>query len=240
MWSGPRNLSSALMRSFGERADCTARDEPFYGPYLVLTGIDHPMREEILARVPTDWRAVARACAAGPVPTPVEYQKHMTHHMLPAIALDWMEGLTHAFLIRSPERVLASYAQKREEPGAADIGFDRQAGLFARVADRLGHAPPVVEAEDIRAAPEAMLRALCAALGLGFDPAMLGWAPGPRPHDGVWGRHWYDGLWRSTGFAPPDPPPAALPAPLARLAEAVRPAYEALRRHRISPQPSGR
>jgi hypothetical protein len=236
MWSGPRNLSSALMRSFGRRADCAVRDEPFYGAYLAATGLDHPLRAEILAATETDWRRVALRCAGEDPGRPVLYQKHMTHHMLPEFDLGWTRQVTNAFLIRAPERVLASYARKREAPGRAEIGFDAQAALFDRECDRLGRAPPVIDAEDVSAAPEAALRALCAALGLSFDPAMLSWPAGRQPDDGVWGAHWYDALWRSTGFGSPgEPGLPELPPALARIAEAVRPAYERLRAHRLGP-----
>ncbi|MDC1198878.1 HAD family hydrolase [bacterium] len=238
MWSGPRNLSTAMMRSFGNRADCVVWDEPFYAAYLAETGLDHPMRAEVLAAGETDWRKVAERCVGpGPGEKAIFYQKHMTHHMVPAFERDWIDKVTNAFLIRAPERVLASYAAKREDPTLADIGFVAQAELFARAADRLGHAPPVLDAEDVRGFPKSSLKLLCEALRIPFDPAMLSWAPGPRPEDGAWAPHWYDGLWRSTGFAPPeDGPPPDLPPALARLADAARPHYDALRRHRLRPE----
>jgi sulfotransferase family protein len=233
MWSGPRNLSTAMMRSFGNRADCAAvRDEPFYAAFLALSGKDHPMRAEVLAAQPQDWRAVARACATEPVPSGrILYQKHMTHHMLPEIGLEWMHALDHAFLIRAPERVVASYVARRETVASEDLGFDRQAELFDRVAQRLGRAPPVVDAEAVRADPAGVLRRLCDALGLAFDPGMLAWPAGPRPSDGVWAAHWYAAVNASTGFAPPEPDPPALAGRMRAIAEAARPAYDRLRAH---------
>ena len=240
MWSGPRNLSTALMRSFGNRADIAAvRDEPFYAAYLAATGRDHPMRDAILASQPQDWRAVAAACAGEPVPPGrLVYQKQMTQHMLPGFGRDWMDAVSHAFLIRTPERVVASFAERMEAVTLEDIGFLQQAELFDRIADGTGTAPPVVEAEDIRAAPEPTLRALCAALGLAFDPGMLAWPAGARDSDGVWGAHWYAAVNRSTGFSPPDPPPSALPAAMQALADAARPAYERLRAFALQPDRS--
>ncbi len=231
MWSGPRNLSTAMMRSFGNRADCTAViDEPFYAAYLAASGKDHPMREEVLASQPQDWRAVARACATAAVAAGrILYQKQMTHHMLPGFGLDWMDGLDHVFLIRAPERVVASYAARREAVTLADLGFDRQAELFDRVAQRAGAAPPVIDAEAVRADPEGVLRRLCAALGLGFDAGMLAWPPGPRSSDGVWGAHWYAAVVASTGFAAPEPEPSPLAGPMRDIAEAGRANYERLR-----------
>jgi hypothetical protein len=234
MWSGPRNLSTALMRSFGNRADVArVMDEPFYAAYLSASGTDHPMRAEILASQPQDWRTVAEACARAGEAGALVYQKQMTHHMLPQFGRDWMDGLRHAFLIRAPERVVASYAAKRENPTRADIGFDQQAEIFDRVADRAGAAPPVVDAEALRADPLGVLDRLCAALGLAFDAGMLAWPPGPRADDGVWAAHWYGAVLASTGFAPPDPPPPPLSGPLAALAEAVRPTYDRLRAHAL-------
>jgi hypothetical protein len=230
MWSGPRNLSTAMMRSFGARADVAeVWDEPFYAAYLAASGKDHPMRAEVLASQPQDWRVVAAACGERAVDGRVIYQKHMTHHMLPDFGLGWVHAVTSVFLIRAPERVAASYAAKREAVALEDIGFLQQAALFDRVADRLGTAPPVIDAERVRADPEGVLRRLCAAIGLPWDAGMLAWPAGARASDGVWARHWYGAVENSTGFAPPEPAPTALDGPLAALAEAARPAYERLR-----------
>lgn len=235
MWSGPRNLSTAMMRSFEARGDVAeVWDEPFYAAYLAASGKDHPMRAEVLSAQAQDWRVVAAACAAaeGP-PGTIVYQKHMTHHMLPDFGRDWMTAVTSVFLIRAPERVAASYAAKREEVSLEDIGFLQQAELFDRVADRLGAPPPVVDAEDVRADPRGALGRLCAALGLAFDAAMLSWEPGSRDSDGVWATHWYRSVEGSAGFAPPEPPPPALDRGLAALAEAARPSYERLRAYAL-------
>ena len=231
MWSGPRNISTAMMRSFENRSDCAVSDEPFYAAYLAETGLDHPMRDEVLASQPTDWRAVATHLA-GPAPggAKVWYQKHMTHHMLDGFGLDWADGAVNAFLIRDPARVLASYVVKRGEVTLADIGVERQRELFEREADRLGAPPPVVEGRDVLADPAATLGRLCAALGVAFDPAMLAWPAGPRDSDGVWAPAWYDAVERSTGFGPPpdETAPPALTDDLRRIAEAARPHYERL------------
>lgn len=238
MWSGPRNISTAMMRSFENRADTAVVDEPFYAAYLAATGLDHPMRDEVLASQPTDWRAVAAAMAGeAPGGASVFYQKHMTHHMLPGMALGWAEACVNAFLIRDPARVLASYVRKRGEVTLAEIGVERQAELFEREADRLGRAPPVVEGRDVLADPDRMLSVLCAALGLAFDPAMLAWPAGRRDSDGVWAPAWYDAVERSTGFGPPpdERAPPDLDDELARIADAARPFYERLAAHKIVP-----
>lgn len=231
MWSGPRNISTAMMRSFENRPDCAVSDEPFYAAYLARTGLDHPMRAEVLASQPTDWRQVAGALA-GPAPgeARIWYQKHMTHHMLDGFGLDWAEGCRSAFLIRDPARVLASYVVKRGEVSLADIGVERQRELFEREADRLGKAPPVVEGRDVLADPRGALDRLCAALAIPFDDAMLAWPAGRRDSDGVWAPAWYDAVEASTGFGPPpdESVPPALPGELARIADAARPHYERL------------
>ena len=236
MWSGPRNLSTALMRAFGERADTEVRDEPFYAAYLAATGLRHPMRAAVIADGETDPRAVAASCAAEPAGRPVRYEKHMTHHMLPGWDLGWTEGARCAFLVRDPREVAASYAARRTAFAPEELGLPRQVELFERVAERDGAAPPVIDAREVRRAPEATLRGLCGALGLDFDPAMLRWPAGRRPTDGVWAAHWYGSVERSTGFAPPDgATPRLDPGLEAAMAPSVA-LYERLRAFAIPAQ----
>ena len=231
MWSGPRNLSTALMYAFAARGDCAVVDEPFYGAYLKATGLDHPMKEAVIAAQDTDYLAVGRALL-GPIPQAQRlfYQKHMTLHMIPDFDRAFMRGLTNVFLIRHPARVVASYAKKREAPTLADIGFVQQAELFDEVANDLGHAPIVISAEQVRAQPERALAALCRALGIGFTPAMLHWPAGPKPYDGVWAPHWYNAVHASTGFGEPEPALSSLvlPESLACLSDAAQLYYEKL------------
>ena len=236
MWSGPRNISTAMMRSFEARGDTAVVDEPFYAAYLHRTGLDHPLREAVIASQSIDPQAV-EALLLGPVPgaKPVWYQKHMTLHMLPDFAQDWMSRVRNAFLIRHPRAVLASYALKRATVTASDIGFVQQRELFEREADRLGAAPPVVDAADVLESPGATLERLCAALGISYAPSMLRWTAGRRTTDGVWAPAWYLSVERSTGFDSPgarlDEP---LPPHLQALADEAQPHYEALRSHRIT------
>lgn len=176
MWSGPRNLSTAMMYSFGARADCAVWDEPYYAAYLLETDLNHPMREQILAAWPHSPAEIStRIVGDIPQDKSVFYQKHMTQHMLPKFDRAWITHVTNVFLIRHPARVIASYHAKRESPSLADLGFQEQAELFDQVAQHLGYAPIVIDSADIRANPEAMLRALCHAIALPFDPAMLNW-----------------------------------------------------------------
>jgi hypothetical protein len=235
MWSGPRNLSTAMMRSFGNRADTFVSDEPFYGAFLKTSGADHPMSEEVIAAMDCDWRSVARTLA-GPAPggAPIWYQKHMWHHMVGPVGHADFAGFAHAFLIRDPARMIASYLRKREAARFEDFGLDRQAEFFAREADRLGRAPPVIDAGDVLADPEATLGALCAALGIAFDPAMLRWPAGRRDSDGPWAPHWYGAVEASTGFGPPDDAPDDLPDDARRLADRCRPFYDRLAAYRLA------
>ena len=234
MWSGPRNLSTAMMRSFGSRTDTFVSDEPFYGCFLKDSGADHPMREEVIASMDCDWDSVMRTLS-GPAPdgSPVWYQKHMWHHMTGPIDYDDFSGFTHAFLIREPERMIASYLRKREVAAFEDFGLERQAEFFEREADRLGKAPPVVDANDVLANPEGVLSKLCEALEIPWDAAMLNWAPGRRETDGVWAEHWYGAVEASTGFGPTDTEPVNLPADAQRLADRCRPHYARLAQFRI-------
>lgn len=234
MWSGPRNLSTALMYSFAARGDCAALDEPFYGAYLAATGIDHPMRDAVIASQSTDPAAVAAQCL-GPISTghSLFYQKHMTMHMIPEFDRGFMAGLTNVFLIRHPARVIASYARKRESPVLADIGFVQQAELFDQVADMTGATPLVVDSSDIRRAPRETLTRLCAALCIPFAETMLHWPAGPKPFDGIWAPHWYDEVWKSTSFGAAEGVLPQLSAEFEGLCAAALPYYKKLRLHNL-------
>jgi len=235
MWSGPRNLSTAMMRAWENRADTCVVDEPFYAHFLHATGLDHPMREAVIAAGDTDWRRVVERLVTPP-DTGLFYQKHITTHWQADFSIDWLSGLSHAFLIRAPEPVAASYARKRKGGTPADLGYPQQAALFDAVASMRGEPPPVIDGERFLRDPEGQLRTLCDRLDVAFDPAMLAWPAGPRDSDGVWGAHWYDAVNRSGGFAPPSTAPESaddLAPGQRRVAEACRPYYEALLHHAL-------
>ncbi|WOJ95170.1 HAD family hydrolase [Congregibacter variabilis] len=202
MWSGPRNISTAMMRSFENRSDCAVIDEPFYAAYLAATGHDHPGRSQVLSSQSQDWRTVADALCTEE-PAPVYYQKHMTQHILPDMDLAFTEQFTNCFLVREPRRIIASYARVREDFSLDELGFAQQAALFERECDRLGAVPPVLDAALTLSNPRDVLRQLCSRLSIAFDEGMLSWPAGPRESDGVWGPHWYASVWASTGFAAP-------------------------------------
>jgi len=235
MWSGPRNLSTAMMRAWGNRPDTTVIDEPFYAHFLHATGIDHPMREAVIEAGDTDWRRVAERLATPPAGGLV-YQKHITTHWQPDFTTEWLSGLSHAFLIRAPGPVVASYANKRPGGTPADLGYPQQAALFDAIATMHGEAPPVIDSERFLADPEGQLRTLCERLDVRFDARMLRWPRGARDSDGVWGAHWYDAVNRSTGFAAParaDRQPVALDPLQQRVADTCRPYYESLLRYAL-------
>lgn len=234
MWSGPRNLSTAMMRSFGSRADTFVSDEPFYGAYLKATGDPQPMAHQVMESMDCDWQSVALTMT-GPCPAeaPIWYQKHMAHHMVGPVSHDDLAGLRHAFLIRDPERVIASYAAKRVAVRPDHLGVERQVEFFEREADRLGHSPPVVDSADILRDPSSMLQRLCEELDISWDPAMLEWEPGIRETDGIWASHWYDAVAASTSFGRPETKPVELDDEARRVADQVRPFYERLAEHRL-------
>jgi hypothetical protein len=227
MWSGPRNLSTAMMYAFGNREDFAVWDEPFYAPYLAATGLDHPMKEAIVAAHETDPQIVAQRCT-GPIPDgkPHFYMKQMPHHMIDGMPLDWAQDCVHIHLIRHPARVMASYGAKRDQMTLEDIGFPQQAALY----DKLGGV--VVDSADIRTDPKGMLMKLCDAIGLPFDPAMLSWPAGPSKDDGVWAKHWYEAVHKSTGFAGKEGP---LPTHDGNqeILEAALPIYKALEERKL-------
>ena len=232
MWSGPRNISTAMMRAFENREDCVVADEPLYAAYLAATGLDHPGRDDVLRAGETDWRRVV-AALTGPVPQgrPVWYQKHMSHHLMPGMETAWVHQLHNVFLIRDPAAVVASYLKSRATVVPADIGLLQQAELFDAVHARTGTPPRVIDADRFLRDPEAHLRSLCEHLGIGFTARMLHWPAGPRASDGIWAPHWYEAVWRSTGFEPWHAREPALDAAAQRVADACRPAYEQLRAH---------
>ena len=235
MWSGPRNISTAMMRSWDNRGDAVVWDEPLYAYYLAQTGSDHPGAEEVIGAGEPDWRKVV-ARLLGPVPDgkPVFFQKHMTHHLLPEVSRDWLGGVTNCFLIRDPREVIASYVRTRPTVTVEDVGIPQQAEIYDTV-KQLGQDPVVLDAKDILRQPEAMLRALCATVDLDFSPGMLRWPPGTRNTDGIWGKYWYANVVESTGFQPYVPKGDRLPAKLEPLVAWCDPHYQRLFDARLQP-----
>ena len=234
MWSGPRNISTALLRAWENRGDAAVTDEPLYGHYLHTTGRDHPGREAVIASQDTDWRRVA-ADLTGPVPgaKPIWYQKHMCHHLLAGMEGNWLDGLDNCFLIRDPREMMASYAKVRAEVTLADLGLPQQRAIFDRVRARTGRVPPVIDGRDVLEDPRRMLGLLCQAVSVDFSERMLSWPAGPRDSDGVWAAHWYDAVLASTGFRPYESKPVHLTPDLEALAADCLPYYLHLHAHRL-------
>ncbi|NKB61135.1 MAG: HAD family hydrolase [Gammaproteobacteria bacterium] len=235
MWSGPRNISTAMMRSWESRKDTAVWDEPFYGHYLYKTGIPHPGAEEVIADQGTDWKAIAHRCSGSPQNgAPIFYQKHMTMHLLPEIDRSWLSNVTNCFLIRSPEEVVASYSKVRADLTLDDIGFVQQAALFDFVIKISGTIPIVIDSADFLTNPEDMQRLICQKLSISFRTEMIAWSKGPRNSDGVWAKYWYDKVCESTGFAEYTPGNPVLNDEQRAISDAAQPYYEMLHQFRLT------
>ena len=235
MWSGPRNISTAMMRAWGNRPDTFVCDEPLYAHYLQATGRAHPGAGEVIAHGETNWwKVVAQLTGDTPEGKPVFYQKQMTHHLLPGMDRGWLGALTNCFLIRDPAEVIASYIKKNNDPAVEDIGFVQQAEIFDWVRAHTGAVPPVIDARDVLDNPEKILRLLCEAVGVEFMEKMLSWPPGLRETDGVWAKHWYGEVEQSTGFRK-RPPRESRPVPerLRGVYERSRECYARLYEYRL-------
>jgi len=231
MWSGPRNISTAMMRAWEARGDCAVVDEPFYAHYLKAAGLPHPGAQEVVARHETDPARVV-AALTGPIPCgkPIFYQKHMAHHMLPDVPLDWLSEARHCFLVREPRRMLASLAKVMPNPSVEDTGLPQQERLHDEITRRTGAPPPIFDSAEILADPASALRRMCEALGVAYTDRMLSWPPGRRATDGVWAAHWYANVERSTGFEPLRPSDASPPARLAGVLRECDRVHERLMR----------
>lgn len=234
MWSGPRNISTAMLRSWGARADTAVYDEPLYAHFLIATGIDHPGAAETIATYETDWRKVV-AEITGPIPDgkTIWYQKHMTHHLLPGMEMGWIDGLTNCFLIREPREMLTSYIKVRPDINMDDLGLPQQRALFDHVRSQTGRVPPVIAAKDVLQNPRRILGLLCDAIGVPFDEAMLSWPPGPRPTDGTWAKYWYASVERSTSFGPYRPKDDPVPPRYANLLAECEQLYAEMAKHKL-------
>ena len=234
MWSGPRNISTALMRSFGNRPDTIVCDEPLYAHYLDVTKLDHPGANEVIRHHDADCRSVVD-WLTGPIPggKSIFYQKQMAHHLLPDIDRGWLGRISNAFLIREPREMLTSLVRILPNPTLADTGLPQQVEIFRLVLDRGGAVPPVVDARDILENPRGVLSRLCSAVGLPFTDAMLSWPSGPRETDGIWAKHWYSAVEKTNSFGPYVPKPEPIPDHLRGLLDDCIPLYETLFAHRL-------
>ena len=234
MWSGPRNLSTALMRSFASRRDCSVLDEPFYAAYLNATGIDHPMRALILDSYNSNPLEVAENCLKSRTNRKIQYQKHMTHHMIPSFDCSFVHNISNAFLIRSPKKVISSFGKKIGEFSLEDLGFVQQVELFNIISSKLSKVPPVIDADDLSSNPRAVLISLCSALGLDYSDEMLTWKTGPHSYDGIWGDYWYRSVNKSSGFSVPTDTTELNSPYLTELIEKAEPYFQILNKHKLT------
>jgi len=236
MWSGPRNISTAMMRSWENRADTQVVDEPFYACYLNATGIIHPMQSEVLASQSSNWDQVISGVLQSTLEPSVsiQYQKHMTHHMVGNLDMDWFNSVRHAFLIRHPAEVVASYAKKREGITAEDLGFENQNKIFELALSAGSKNIPIIDAKDVLSNPRKALTLLCDALDLPFDKGMLNWPTGKRDTDGVWSAHWYQNVEKSTGFSPYSEKLISLNSDQQKIVNECLPFYERMHKLRIN------
>lgn len=204
MWSGPRNISTALMRAWENRGDCFVSDEPLYAHYLAQTGFAHPGAAEVMSAGETNAQQVI-AYLTGEVPEEkgIWYQKHMAHHLLPSVPRDWMMDFQNCLLIRDPRGMLPSLLAVMGEVGIEATGLPQQLELFHALSRAHGELPLVLDSQDVLENPRGMLGLLCEKLGVPFTERMLSWPAGPRATDGVWAPYWYASVEKSTGFAPP-------------------------------------
>jgi sulfotransferase family protein len=234
MWSGPRNISTALMRSWGNRPDTLVVDEPFYGLYLQRTGAPHPGAAEVIAQTETDsGKIIAGLLGRLPPGKSVFYQKQMTHHLLPEIDRSWLRQVTNCFLIRDPAEVITSYIRKRDEPAIEDLGFIQQIEIFQLVRQHTDTIPPVIDARDVLEHPKRTLELLCDAVGLKFDDAMLSWPPGLRDTDGIWAGHWYVEVAKSVGFQAYRPRTDEVPTRFRKICDRCGECYQELYEYRL-------
>jgi Sulfotransferase domain len=234
MWSGPRNISSAMMRSWGNRPDTLVCDEPLYAHYLRQTRVPHPGADEVVRSQENDWRkVVAWLTEFEPPGKAIFYQKHMTHHLLPEIDRDWLTGLTNAFLIREPREVVTSFIKIAGTPKLEETGLPQQLDIFKWVRARTGRTPPVIDSRDVLENPRRLLRLLCDSLDVDFTESMLSWPAGPRDTDGVWAKHWYDAVLKSTTFQAYKPKDDPVPPHLAGVLREAEEIYEQLYECRI-------
>lgn len=238
LWSGPRNVSTALMYGFAQRSDTRVVDEPLYGHYLRVSGADHPGRRDVMAAMDCDGDRVVREVILGPCDRPILFMKQMAHHLV-GIDTSFLSQTDNVLLIRDPAEMLPSLAKNLPVPELADTGLAVQTDLFRRFAE-MGRDPIVLDARRLLLDPQAVLGGLCDRLSIQFSDSMLTWPPGPRPEDGVWAPHWYENVHRSTGFQPYRPKTDPFPDRLARLLEACRPHYEMLLRSAIGSESQSR
>jgi hypothetical protein len=234
MWSGPRNISTAMMRSFENRPDTVVEDEPFYAHYLIKTGVNHPYRIDTIESQENDWEKVSnRLVSEIPNDGTIWYQKHMCQHNLEGCDLTWTKKLVNCFLIRDPKEVISSFTKQFKLTSSAQLGFTQQLYLFEKLKNETGQAPIVVNSKDVLKNPRKTLSMLCEKIGIPFVDEMLSWPLGPRKSDGVWAKHWYQNVESSTGFIPFVEKKNHVPAKYSNILAECMDVYRSLREYSI-------
>ena len=234
MWSGPRNISTALMYSFENRSDCYATDEPLYASFLLNSGTPHPGAKEVIENNESEVGKIIKTLT-GPIPDEKQiwYQNHMCHHLPPDSDISWIDNFKNCFLIRNPREVLLSLSKITDSIDLLSTGLPQQLTIFRHVIKISGKIPPVIASADVLEDPESILSVLCESIGIPFSKRMLSWKPGPRNCDGLWGKYWYDSVWKSSGFSPPTPKDGELSEHLHSVLEESTMIYQELREMRI-------
>ncbi len=234
MWSGPRNISTAMMRSWEARGDTAVIDEPFYAFYLKQNDLPHPGADEVIRCHETDPQKIIMSLLEEPAGGKrVSYQKHMAHHILPSLRTDWLADLTNCLLIRDPREMITSLAKVIANPTANETGLPQQARLIPIIENLVGESPIIIDTADVLRDPAGMLRALCKAVNVPYTDRMLHWRAGPRETDGVWAKHWYANVERSTGFMPPRPKTETPPKRLQGVLQECEALYYSLYERRL-------
>ena len=226
LWSGPRNVSTALMYSFARRDDTIVIDEPLYGYYLQVSGAPHPGAEEVMAAMETDGEKVVASVILGDYEKPAVFMKHMAHH-LTGLNRDFLQYTVNVLLIRDPEEMLPSLINQLPEPTLKDTALPDQAELYDLLT-AMGQQPPILDARELLLDPAGVLQKLCQAIDIPFRESMLRWEPGPRPEDGVWAKYWYHNVHKSNGFQPYRKKDIPFPEQLLPLLRECKPYYEKL------------
>ena len=234
MWSGPRNISTAMLRSWESRADTFVVDEPYYAYYLSQNDLQHPGREDVLREGELDAAKVSHGLVNKTKGNcSIYYQKHMTHHLLDTIDRDWMGSVTNCFLIRDPKDMIISYSKVHPEINSVLLGVEQQREIFEYVKNITGGTPPIIDSKDILMNPKEILSKFCDRIDVEFSDEMLSWPKGPRDTDGNWGKYWYKNVMNSTGFNQYVPKTEEVPEKYLSLYEESYKLYQDLHKLRI-------
>lgn len=225
LWSGPRNVSTALMYSFAQRDDMIVVDEPLYAHYLSNTDVDHIGKEVILKDMNNDGDEVIKSIL-NKKRQKFTFLKNMAHHWI-KLNNEYLNNMENIFLIRDPEEMLPSLNQQLSNPTLRDTALKKQVEVYDYLV-QTGGAPTIIDSKDLLQDPKAMLIAICDRLTVPFDEKMLRWKVGARPEDGVWAKYWYHNVHKSEGFSSYKKKDGPFPEHLKPLLKECKPYYKFL------------